>query len=98
MSEEKVLNTDVSRLNFLYKKCSMSYRCMSAWLNVPEFCEQVEVLRSNGSEINNAIILPIAEEILEQKKQDRKANQDFPFQNARRGVNQLRRALTGETR
>ena len=93
MSGEKALNADVSNLNFLYKKCSMSYDCMKAWLSVPEFCEQIESLRSRGDEINNAVVLPIAEEILEQKRQNRKANSDFPFQNARRGINQLKRSL-----
>lgn len=94
--KQSVLSINEKKLNFLYKKCSMTYFCMNIWLTIPEFVEQINDLHNKGSEINDSVVLPIIEQIYNEKDLNRSVNKDFPFQNARRGINQIRKALSVE--
>lgn len=89
----KLLNTDVSRLGFLYKKISMSNGCLMSWMKVPEFVDKMNSLLDTQQEIGNAEVLEVCNELMSTKFQSEKARKEFYFQSLRRGVNHLRKVL-----
>lgn len=89
----RALNTDVSRLGFLYKKIAMSNGCLMSWMKVPEFADRINTLLDTQHEIGNAEVFAICTELMESKFQNEEARKEFYFQSLRRGVNHLRKAL-----
>lgn len=92
-NSSKLLNTDVSRLGFLYKKISMSNGCLMSWMKVPEFADKMNALLDAQCEIGDAEVLEVCTELMNSKFQGAEARKEFYFQSLRRGVNHLRKVL-----
>lgn len=95
--EEKNLNTDVSRLDFLYNRISMPRVCMAAWLRVPELVKMISSLDSEGVVITDAVFLKVAEPILSEKLLNRKDNRDLRLPTLKRGLNHLHKGNLEES-
>lgn len=83
-------------LEFLYKRISMPKGCMTAWLHVPEFVQQIRRMNAEGIKITNEVVLEVAEPILAEKMQHQEENQMYRLQGLRRGLNRLREATEEE--
>ena len=95
-TEGKVLNTDVSRLSFLYNKISIPKMAMLYWLKVPAFVSAMNDLVDRGKDINDktvyGIMLPIYEDVLRFKGTD--AGKVFNYAKLRQGVKHLKEAIS----
>lgn len=89
----KVFNTDVSRLDFLYKKIAMSNGCLMSWMKVPEFADRMNALFDAKHDIGNAEVLEVCDELMNGKFKDEEERKKYYFQSLRRGVNHLRKVL-----
>lgn len=91
MSEEKVLNTDVSKLNFLYNKISIPKMAMVYWLQVPEFVSAITAKVSNGETIDDRVVydimIPIYESALKAKGTE--AERGYNYAKLRQGIKRL---------
>lgn len=105
MEGGKALNTDVNkpvvnqRLNFMFKKISVSKMSLAYWLTLPEF-EAEMLARLNGKEtINNQVVCESMKRIYAKWKQLRdNSNEkpDFNYSLARRGIHQIEKAMAEE--
>lgn len=98
MDSDKVLNTDTSRLNFMYNQILMSRVYLAAWLHVPEFIDAMNSLLNKGITVTNDIVLDTCEGIL---SDDGVNNKEFRihyrYRDLRRGVKQLKQYIEAET-
>lgn len=86
------------KLNFLYKKISLPYPIIRSWLAEPEFVERLLPMVNNSETIDDRIVLPIMQSILEEKERvlslEGKRNTDgFNFHHGRRAVRILEQKL-----
>lgn len=97
-TEGKVLNTDVSRLNFMYKKISIPKMAMVYWMQVPEFVSAVNDLVDRRQDVNDKavyeVMLPIYEDVLRLKGTD--AGKVFNYAQLRRGIKRLEEAALAQ--
>lgn len=97
-TDGKVLNTDVSRLNFMYKKISIPKMAMAYWMQVPEFVSAMNDLVDRREDISDKavydVMLPIYEDVLRFKGTD--AGKAFNYAQLRRGVKRLEEALASQ--
>ena len=80
-------------LGFLYGRCSMSRSAMGAWFEDDDFIRAMWRVVCSDTVITDKVILEVAEPILKEHFENRKLHEGFKFQNARKGLNQLRRAI-----
>ncbi|MDO4370731.1 MAG: hypothetical protein Q4D43_05385 [Clostridia bacterium] len=87
------LNTDTSRLDFLFKKISMPRNNMVTWLFVPEFVDAINSLVDKKIEVTDDNVLKICEEILSDSRFGNKEYRlQYHLKSLRKGYNRLRRA------
>lgn len=92
------LNTDVSRLDFLFKKISMPRNNMVTWLFVPEFVDAINSLVDKKIEVTDDNVLKICEEILSDSRFGNKEYRlQYHLRSLRKGYNRLRRAVEEDT-
>ena len=97
MDSDKVLNTDTSRLNFMYNQILMPRVYLANWLRVSEFIDAMNSLLDKGIAVTNDIVLDTCEGIL---SNDNINNKEFKihyqYRNLRRGVKQLKQYIEAE--
>ena len=92
MDSDKVLNTDTSRMNFMYNRISMPRACLASWLHLPEFIDAINSLLDRRIRITNKEVFDICEKIMNEKEFDDEARMKYYYSRLKRGLNHLRRA------
>lgn len=93
MQEGSDLAYQREKLGFLYGRCSMSRSAMGAWFEDDDFIIAMWKVVCSDTVITDEVILEIAEPILKEHTANKKIYDGFKFQNARKGLNQLRKAI-----
>lgn len=96
MDSDKVLNTDTSRMDFMYRAIAMPRICVAAWLHVPEFIDAINSRLDKKMRISNYDVFLICTEILNSDKFSDKDNsktqrKEYRYSCLKRGLNHLRR-------
>ncbi len=96
MQEGRGISYKREKLGFLYGRCSMTKSALGAWFEDDEFIERMwEVVRSDKV-ITDKVIYDIAKPMLDERSRNKESYAGFKFQNARKGLNQLRKAIGEE--
>lgn len=87
------LNTDTSRLGFLFNKISMPPKSIVTWLTVPEFVDAVNSLVDRRIEVTNDNVFIICQKIMTGKFSDKEIRKQYFYSKIRSGYNHLKRAV-----
>jgi len=91
-SEERTVEAMARMVkNFIPRKCSINYSNLMYWLGVEEFLKDVTFLMDEGSIVDDQTLLNIMQNIYDSK--EKQGDTGFSLSKARRGINQLKRAL-----
>lgn len=99
MDERRDNRKEQTRLGFMFKTISVSKIALDYWLSVPAFYSEMLDKMNRHEPINNNTVLKVMEEIYDR---DFRPVQNTPeglglnFYRARKAINQLRRAVSGE--
>lgn len=103
MEGGKVLSTDASkpvvnhRLNFMFKKISVSKMSLVYWLTLPEFEAEMLTRLDNKEPIDNQVVYESMKRIYakwESLRKDSNIKPDFNYSLARRGINQIEKSIS----
>lgn len=103
MGNEKVLNTDVNRqvvnhrLNFMFKKISVSKMSLVYWLTLPEFEAEMLAKLDNKEAIDDRVVCESMKRIYakwERLRDNSNEKPDFNYSLARRGINQIEKSIS----
>lgn len=96
---ERVSGSAVNpRLNFMFKKISVSTTSLVCWLNVQEFEAEMISRLDNNETIDNQSVYESMKRIYakwERLRESSNEKPDFNFRLTRRGIIQIERALEG---
>lgn len=87
---------DRQKTAFLLSKCSMSRSCVMTWLRVPSFVSAIRTESMSGGYIDDRFILALIESLMDDVIANGLNYDGFSLKEARRGLNQLRRAVESE--
>lgn len=102
MENEKVINTGANksvvdqRLNFMFKKISISKMSLVYWLSIPEFEAEMLARLNNKEPIDNQVVCESMRCIYEKWEHLRgnsSIKPDFNYSLARRGIHQIEKAM-----
>lgn len=105
MEGGKVFNTDVNkpvvnyRLNFMFKKISVSKMSLVYWLTLPEFEAEMLARLDNKEAIDNRVVCESMKRIYakwEHLRDNSNEKPDFNYSLARRGIHQIEKAMAEE--
>ena len=97
MDSDRVLNTDTSRLNFMYNRIFMSRARLSIWLQIPYFVDAINTLLDNGITVTNRNVLEICERVLADTRLNDNEFRLKYSRSLRQSFNRLKRFVESET-
>lgn len=93
VESKQVPDVNMRAFDFMFYRIAMPKACMAAWIYVPEFARKISSLMSDGVDINNEVVLKVADGILRERSSRRRVHDGIRMAALRRGINHLRRAV-----
>jgi len=94
---ERVSSSAVNpRLNFMFKKISVSRMSLVYWLTIPEFEAEMIYRLDNGETIDDLVVCEVMKRIYAKWDRLREVSSekpDFNYSLARRGIHQIEKAI-----
>lgn len=97
MDSDKVLNTDTSRLNFMYNRIFMPRASLAMWFHIPYFVDAINTLLDSGVTVTNRNVLEICERVLADTRLNDNEFRLRYSRSLRQSFNRLKRFVESET-